>query len=85
MPTVSKALVKGIALDTATTDADILEGRICRLVEQIRKIHEQLCINLNPAPNVMNRKAEALLSTGGAHATASIADRRHRARAGSPR
>lgn len=43
--------------------ADIL-GRIEGLAEENRKIHEEECFNLNPATNVMNPKAEALLSSG---------------------
>jgi glycine hydroxymethyltransferase len=38
--------------------------RIDRLVEENRNIHERDCFNLNPATNVMNPKAEAVLSAG---------------------
>lgn len=43
--------------------ADIF-GRIEGLAEENRKIHEEECFNLNPATNVMNPKAEALLASG---------------------
>ncbi|MDP7149978.1 MAG: aminotransferase class I/II-fold pyridoxal phosphate-dependent enzyme [Paracoccaceae bacterium] len=43
--------------------ADIL-ARIEGLAEENRKIHEEECFNLNPATNVMNPKAETLLSSG---------------------
>jgi glycine hydroxymethyltransferase len=35
-----------------------------RLIERNREIHEVECINLNPATNVMNPRAEAALSAG---------------------
>ena len=40
--------------------ADLLES----LMERNRQIHEVECINLNPATNVMNPRAEAALSAG---------------------
>ena len=43
--------------------ADIA-GRIEALAEQNRAIHERSCFNLNPATNIMNPRAEAILSTG---------------------
>ena len=36
--------------------------RIETLIERNREIHELECINLNPATNVMNPRAEAALS-----------------------
>jgi glycine hydroxymethyltransferase len=40
--------------------ADLLES----LMERNRQIHEVECVNLNPATNVMNPRAEAALSAG---------------------
>ncbi|CZF86463.1 serine hydroxymethyltransferase [Grimontia marina] len=37
---------------------------IYALSDENRNIHERECINLNPATNIMNPKAEALLATG---------------------
>ncbi len=42
---------------------DIL-SRLEDLAEENRRIHESDCFNLNPATNVMNPRAEALLSSG---------------------
>lgn len=64
VPAASEQLVQRLAGDTAAADATLLEGRINSLVRQNREIHEELCINLNPATNVMNPKAEALLASG---------------------
>ncbi len=41
-----------------------LERRIGELAALNRRIHEVDCVNLNPATNVMNPRAEALLSAG---------------------
>jgi glycine hydroxymethyltransferase len=41
-----------------------LERRIAALIQRNRTIHEQECINLNPATNVMNPRAEATLGAG---------------------
>ncbi len=42
---------------------DVL-AELDRLVDANRQIHDRDCINLNPATNVMNPKAEAMLSAG---------------------
>ncbi|MCB0965992.1 MAG: aminotransferase class I/II-fold pyridoxal phosphate-dependent enzyme, partial [Ilumatobacter sp.] len=41
-----------------------VDRRIHDLVERSSEIHDRECINLNPASNVMNPRAEALLATG---------------------
>jgi len=64
VPAASEDYVQRLAADTAASNADLLEDRIERLVRDNRAIHEDLCINLNPATNVMNPKAEALLASG---------------------
>jgi glycine hydroxymethyltransferase len=64
VPPSSEDFVQRLARDTATADANALEDRIDRLVRENREIHEDLCVNLNPATNVMNPKAEALLASG---------------------
>lgn len=43
---------------------DAVDDRLFALVERNRQIHDQECINLNPASNVMNPRAEALLAAG---------------------
>jgi glycine hydroxymethyltransferase len=39
-------------------------GELERLVELNHQIHDRDCINLNPATNIMNPRAEAMLSAG---------------------
>ncbi|MEO1732104.1 MAG: aminotransferase class I/II-fold pyridoxal phosphate-dependent enzyme [Pseudomonadota bacterium] len=64
VPLACETRVQDIAaLSARTASADLL-ARIERLAEQNRVIHEEECFNLNPATNVMNPKAEALLSSG---------------------
>lgn len=48
----------------AKCDVDALSVELTRLVSENRAIHEAQCINLNPATNVLNPKAEALLAAG---------------------
>ena len=49
------------ASDRRTED---IAQRIEALAEENRTIHERECFNLNPATNVMNPRAEAILSAG---------------------
>lgn len=64
VPAVCEALVQEIAAETAGAEAAALVARIGALVVENRRIHEADCINLNPAANVMNPAAEALLAVG---------------------
>jgi glycine hydroxymethyltransferase len=41
-----------------------LDARVTGLIARNREIHERECINLNPATNVMNPRAEAAMSAG---------------------
>ncbi|MEO7372116.1 MAG: aminotransferase class I/II-fold pyridoxal phosphate-dependent enzyme, partial [Ilumatobacteraceae bacterium] len=51
---------ESIGFLTGAETADLVES----LIERNRQIHEVECINLNPATNVMNPRAEAALSAG---------------------
>jgi glycine hydroxymethyltransferase len=64
VPDDSERLVRQIAEHVATTNADELDGELIGLVERSRRIHDVECINLNPAANTMNPRAEALLASG---------------------
>ena len=64
VPAASEARVQSIASRTESeTSLDSLD-RIETLAETSKAIHERQCFNLNPATNVMNPKAEALLASG---------------------
>lgn len=56
--------VQRIARHARELDGESLAACVEALVEENRRIHEQQCINLNPATNVMNPRAEALLASG---------------------
>ena len=48
----------------AAASADENEARLLGFIEENHRIHERDCINLNPATNMMNPKAEVLLASG---------------------
>jgi glycine hydroxymethyltransferase len=56
--------VLSIAARTSGRDPQRTDVEIVALIAENRRIHEQDCINLNPATNVMNPKAEAALASG---------------------
>ena len=53
-----------IATQTAGASSANILTRIENLAQDNRTIHERQCFNLNPATNVMNPRAEALLASG---------------------
>jgi glycine hydroxymethyltransferase len=55
---------EAILAEMAGTDLDDIGTRIESLIARNRAIHEQECVNLNPATNVMNPRAEAALAAG---------------------
>jgi glycine hydroxymethyltransferase len=64
VPPHCEDLIQSIADETAATDAPTLAERISQLAAENRRIHEVRGINLNPASNVMNPRAEALMASG---------------------
>ena len=56
--------VRAIAAEAAADDAAEIAGRVEALAERNREIHDIECVNLNPAANTMNPRAEALLASG---------------------
>ncbi len=64
VPAESEALVERISGWVAGTDPDAIDERLHKLVDRNTAIHDDECLNLNPAANVMNPRAEALLARG---------------------
>src|SRR6056297_3680170 len=64
VPSLCEDLIQTLATRTASEDAGAIAARIEALAEDNRRIHEVECFNLNPATNVMNPRAEALLASG---------------------
>jgi glycine hydroxymethyltransferase len=64
VPKPSEDYVQGIAAKTAAEGAREIDAAIAGLIAENRRIHEEDCVNLNPATNVMNPRAEAALGSG---------------------
>ncbi|HEX3954864.1 MAG TPA: aminotransferase class I/II-fold pyridoxal phosphate-dependent enzyme [Stellaceae bacterium] len=60
----SEDFIERLAGWTADQDVATVADEIERLIVENGRIHEEECINLNPASNVMNPKAEAALARG---------------------
>jgi glycine hydroxymethyltransferase len=63
VPAASETLVQRIAARTSTQSPQDILDTLNQLVDDNREIHERECFNLNPATNVMNPRAEAMLSS----------------------
>ena len=64
VPDVCETYVQEFAQRTAALPSQGIADRIDDLVQRNRAIHERECFNLNPATNVMNPRAEAVLAAG---------------------
>lgn len=64
LPAAARLRERQILEMAAGRDVAWLENRIDTLVRRNREIHEEECINLNPATNVMNPRAEAMMAAG---------------------
>ena len=64
LPAASQELAVAVAGATAGRTPTEVLAEIDRLIAENRRIHDHDCVNLNPATNVMNPRAEAMLSAG---------------------
>lgn len=64
LPEHSRAYVQALATETADRSGPAALVELDRLVAANRQIHDRDCLNLNPATNIMNPRAEAMLSAG---------------------
>jgi glycine hydroxymethyltransferase len=64
IPNVAQEREASISASILSLDLAGVESTIHGLIEQNRRIHDVECVNLNPATNVMNPRAEAVLSSG---------------------
>jgi glycine hydroxymethyltransferase len=64
VPAECETYMQEIAQRVSTQSSAEVETSIMALAERNRDIHERDCFNLNPATNVMNPKAEAMLASG---------------------
>jgi glycine hydroxymethyltransferase len=58
----TETYIQSLAELTSRQKSDDVAARIEDLIERNEAIHEEECFNLNPATNVMNPRAEAVLS-----------------------
>jgi glycine hydroxymethyltransferase len=63
-PEASERLVQALARRTASQAPRAIAERIDALARRNLEIHDLECVNLNPATNVMNPRAEAMLAGG---------------------
>lgn len=64
VPAGSEELVMRYARAARALGGADVVARVEALAAENRRIHERACFNLNPATNVMNPRAEALLASG---------------------
>ncbi|MET4129316.1 aminotransferase class I/II-fold pyridoxal phosphate-dependent enzyme [Roseovarius sp. MBR-6] len=64
VPKPCEDLIEHIATRTTAEPPEATSARIEALAGDNRRIHEAECFNLNPATNVMNPRAEAMLASG---------------------
>ena len=64
VPDDAERYIQDIAADAAGKSPDAIEALIAQHIAGNRAIHERDCVNLNPATNVMNPRAEAALASG---------------------
>lgn len=64
VPDACETLVQSVAADVAGSPLDAIAARLDDAITWNRAIHERDCINLNPAANAMNPRAEAALAAG---------------------
>jgi glycine hydroxymethyltransferase len=64
LPESARLREREILDDAAGNSLAWLDARAAGLIGRNREIHERECINLNPATNVMNPRAEAAMAAG---------------------
>lgn len=64
VPEACEAYIYKLSDKAAGQSSDAVAQSIADLIDRNKEIHERDCFNLNPATNVMNPKAEAVLASG---------------------
>jgi glycine hydroxymethyltransferase len=64
LPEAARKRESEIAAQAANLTSSQIEDQLRALIDRNREIHNVECVNLNPATNVMNPRAEAMLSQG---------------------
>jgi len=64
VPAICETRVQTIAKDMHSATTEAIDARLGALIERNLEIHDRECFNLNPATNVMNPRAEAVMARG---------------------
>ncbi len=64
VPAGCEDYIEQVTQQTLAADSTQIAAHVASLIDQNRAIHDRDCINLNPATNVMNPRAEEVLSAG---------------------
>lgn len=64
VPEPSESYVREVAADVSSRRPVDVVALVEELAAENRRIHDERCVNLNPAANTMNPRAEALLASG---------------------
>lgn len=64
VPEPSARLIREVAERTAAASSLDIAELVDELADDNRRIHDERCVNLNPAANTMNPRAESLLASG---------------------
>ena len=64
LPESARSREREILDEAAGKSLSWLDARVAGLIARNREIHDRECVNLNPATNVMNPRAEAAMSAG---------------------
>ncbi len=64
LPAAAEARIQELAQRHAKLDAVSVLAELDRLVDENHRLHDREAFNLNPASNVMNPRAEALMASG---------------------
>ncbi|TIW32474.1 MAG: serine hydroxymethyltransferase, partial [Mesorhizobium sp.] len=64
VPAQCEDFVQRLATETSGQGSDVVLAAIEAGIALNRRVHEADCVNLNPATNVMNPRAEAALASG---------------------
>src|SRR2546422_802106 len=64
VPAPSEEYAQSLASAVASRTPSQVQTELDRLIAANHQIHDRDCVNLNPATNLMNPRAEAMLSAG---------------------
>ncbi|MGI9334811.1 MAG: serine hydroxymethyltransferase [Gammaproteobacteria bacterium] len=64
VPAACEDYVQSLAEGVNHLGFNDIDARVAELIAENRRVHERDCVNVNPATNVMNPRAEAVLAQG---------------------